>query len=528
MPWTKKDVDGFKKGLSDKQKAKWVATANSVLSDCMKKGGTEKTCAGKAVRIANGTVSGNEDSQYTIYSNTQAGGYVIEEKMYRGKNHLLVPVTMMVEGVHNGSHGPLYHSIAELGKFPEMWNGIPIVINHPEVDGMNISANSPDVIDDQGVGYVFNTHVNGSKLAAEAWLDEERLREISLNVLEAIKNGKPLEVSLGMFTDDEIIEGNWNGENYEAIARNHRPDHLALLPDSVGACSLVDGCGMGVNNKKGGLNVKNENVLNKALKSLKEEGYSAIEITDNTSEGLMERLEALRAKVDGLDVHNAMHWMKEAYDDFIIYESRVNEGDTKLYKQMYQVDKEGNINFTGDPIEVTKKVDYVSVNQVNFVRTKPIKKEVKIMSKTDGCPECAKKVNALIANKESKFTEENREWLESLEEALLDKLTPTVVEIEKKIEVNTLSEEDKKALADYKKQKEEKRKGLIKSIQDNVKDVWTEEVLNEMDDDKLERVFKSVKREGVVDYSGNVPSYNSSSTGEEPLYPTGVKIEEKK
>lgn len=30
MPWTTKDVDRHKKGLTDKQKRQWVAIANSV------------------------------------------------------------------------------------------------------------------------------------------------------------------------------------------------------------------------------------------------------------------------------------------------------------------------------------------------------------------------------------------------------------------------------------------------------------------------------------------------------------------
>lgn len=30
----------------------------------------------------------------------------------------------------------------------------------------------------------------------------------------------------------------------DAVARNHRPDHLAILPDQVGACSLADGAGL--------------------------------------------------------------------------------------------------------------------------------------------------------------------------------------------------------------------------------------------------------------------------------------------
>jgi hypothetical protein len=33
------------------------------------------------------------------------------------------------------------------------------------------------------------------------------------------------------------------------VARNYRPDHLAVLPDQRGACSLTDGCGVMVNTK---------------------------------------------------------------------------------------------------------------------------------------------------------------------------------------------------------------------------------------------------------------------------------------
>ena len=144
------------------------------------------------------------------------------------------------------------------------------------------------------------------------------------------------------------------------------------------------------------------------------------------------------------------------------------------------------------------------------------------------CAPCVKeKVNELIANSQSKFTEDDREWLESLDEARLEKFTPTIVEKEKKVEVNALSDEDQKALAAYKKQLKEKREKLIQDIQDNAKDVWTPEVLNEMDDDKLERVFKSIKKEEVVDYSGRTSNLDVTSRGIEPLYPAGVEIEKK-
>lgn len=55
MPWTKDDVDKFKKGLSDKEKEKWVQIANSVYESCMKEGGTDDDCAAEAIKQANGS-----------------------------------------------------------------------------------------------------------------------------------------------------------------------------------------------------------------------------------------------------------------------------------------------------------------------------------------------------------------------------------------------------------------------------------------------------------------------------------------
>lgn len=57
MPWTVGDVDGFKKGLTPAQKKKWVKIANGVLRDCLAGGGSNKSCEGKAIRIANSKFS---------------------------------------------------------------------------------------------------------------------------------------------------------------------------------------------------------------------------------------------------------------------------------------------------------------------------------------------------------------------------------------------------------------------------------------------------------------------------------------
>jgi len=56
MPWKIKDVDQFKKDLTDAQKEQWVEIANSVYESCIADGGTDEDCAPKAIKQANGAV----------------------------------------------------------------------------------------------------------------------------------------------------------------------------------------------------------------------------------------------------------------------------------------------------------------------------------------------------------------------------------------------------------------------------------------------------------------------------------------
>jgi hypothetical protein len=65
MPWTVKDVDKHKKGLSPAQKKKWVETANGVYRSCMVNG-DDKTCTPKAIRIANSKFSEEPMKKETV------------------------------------------------------------------------------------------------------------------------------------------------------------------------------------------------------------------------------------------------------------------------------------------------------------------------------------------------------------------------------------------------------------------------------------------------------------------------------
>jgi hypothetical protein len=156
--------------------------------------------------------------------------------------------------VLEGSQGSLYYPPEEIGREPHAWNGVPLVRNHPEADGQQISARDPDVLEECGLGHVYRTVANG-KLTAEAWFDVDRVRRIDPRILERLRRGEPIEVSTGLFVDAEPApEGaTWNGRAYTHIARNYRPDHLAILPDQRGACSVADGCGVLVNEEQRGI-----------------------------------------------------------------------------------------------------------------------------------------------------------------------------------------------------------------------------------------------------------------------------------
>lgn len=276
MPWTEADVEEKKKGLNPKQKKQWVRIANTVLKKEMKAGKSEEDAAVSAIKQANGVVMNVNESKgkYAVYKNKQVLDYEVKLTVHQEKAHLVIPVVMMVEGVHHGSQGPLLHSIDELGKFPESWNGIPVVVYHPEEDGSAVSANSPDIIDKMTVGRVYNTIVEGKRLKAEVWLDEDKLNLVSCQTLEDINDTKEVEVSLGMFTENEMVAGFYGEEEYAGVARNHRPDHLAILPDQIGACSCADGCGLGANKEI-------ENIQDKEIESGKIKSIDSVNVPNS-------------------------------------------------------------------------------------------------------------------------------------------------------------------------------------------------------------------------------------------------------
>jgi len=173
----------------------------------------------------------------------------IRREILNGREYLVAPISMIVPGVLNGSKGPLLYPLDEITKNADAWNGIPIVVNHPtDEDDNPVSGRTPKVLEKSGIGTIFNVTANG-KLTAEGWFDVEKTKQLSPSTLNKLEKGETEELSTGLFTDNIAVKNKaeFNGKPYTHIARNYRPDHLAILPGKRGACSVEDGCGVNVN-----------------------------------------------------------------------------------------------------------------------------------------------------------------------------------------------------------------------------------------------------------------------------------------
>lgn len=165
---------------------------------------------------------------------------------YEGREHIVVPVVALMEGVIHAINAetPEFVPIQCLACAPQGWNGRPIVLAHPVRNGRQISANSPEVLEAQAFGRIFNARILGKKLLMDAWIDPVRAKAVGADrMLERIQANDMVEVSVGAFVVAEATAGIYNNKIYKAVWKDVVPDHLAFLPRGVGACSNQMGCG---------------------------------------------------------------------------------------------------------------------------------------------------------------------------------------------------------------------------------------------------------------------------------------------
>lgn len=442
------------------------------------------------------------------------------EETLMGRNHLVVPVVALTEMVlqSSTSETPELALAEEFGANPLAWNGRPIVVNHPEVNGEKVSASLPDVVDKEKIGEIYNTVLDDKKLKLEAWIDLERADSLGGVISETVtklQDGEEIiEVSTGLFSNVEEKAGKFNGEEYEGIWRNIVPDHLAILSEATGACSIGDGCGAPRANAAPAscsCRGQGDGAAAKSLFSKVRDKFNMFRIagTGMTNEAKRNFLAtAIREKLGSNWV-----WLMAVYDDTVVFET-----DNGLFELAYSM-SDTEVTFSDDePTPVVAQVDFVPPLTVNDDGSVIMDKD--------------KFIDKLIANENNEFEDKDKEWLGELNEDHLKKFE-SLADAEKPADADgdgdkaksgdpddggddadpegdaeplTLQEyiaaapaEVGSVLSEGVRLQEEKRSTLVAGIIANEKNGFTEDQLKAMETSSLENLAKLA---GNDDYSG--------------------------
>lgn len=329
---------------------------------------------------------------------------LVRHDTLEGRDFLVVPMVILTEGVHVGSDGPLYYPKEELSKTPVVWNQKPIVVYHPEMNGVGISACDPVIINSRKIGVMMNTKFEKGKLKSEAWIEPTRANAVDTRIMAAVEAKEMMELSTGVFVDVEPVdEGEWKGETFVGVARNFRPDHLALLPDQIGACSIKDGAGF-LRNADGANKIAIEAAFQKALRDVRltENELSHSNIRDALSM-------ALRKKFNIDNMKGPFLFIEAVYNDFVIYEL-----DQKLYRIGYTASDTGVTLSTDTPVQVIRVTEFRTMTGT-FVGNQE--------QKTNNAMDKKQIVDALIKNSNGLLVEADRERLMAFSESQLGKIS---------------------------------------------------------------------------------------------------------
>ena len=415
-----------------------------------------------------------------IYILATADTEAIRTETFMDQEHLVVPVVALVEGVvrPSNSSSPELALASEFARHLQGWNGRPVVLDHPAVNGLKVSANSPEVLQEESFGMLFNTSLEDGKLKQEMWINLSRVSELGDDVKEAIQalqDGEITEVSTGLFTDVEMRKGTFKGQTFEGIWRNVTPDHLAILPEGIkGACSVEDGCGAPRLNEAGVIDgslilhaldcacgtckesrdmtkhdpeedaaeaeKKKKAMADKAKQNSGEGNDPEPSVTPNAEGGFRTFVTkflglisfksddeeiALRTSKELADFDIKKSLMValgkegEAQDPFIIAlfsTSFVYEPDFsgKLLKRDFTVDTKGNATLGSKSTEVRPITEFVPASQRKEGDTIVPEPDAKIVEKVD----------ALVANDRTSLTDDHKDWLKTLNMSQLDALEP--------------------------------------------------------------------------------------------------------
>ena len=426
------------------------------------------------------------------------------KKMLNGRQHIVVPTVMIVDGVLNGSNGPGFYGPEENSKNVGAWDHIPLPVYHPTVNGEFVSAKNPDIVDKYSVGLTFNTRYEDGKLKTECWFDEEKTKAVDKRVYDAIVNKKSMEVSTGLFLEQVKQKGVFNQSEYEWVAKNYKPDHLAILPDKLGACSVAQGAGLFANEFQ--LAESTSQSLHRAIaNAVKSIGVETITGNQLSFSQISRTLNDLLSSKFGEAGKYWEGYVVEVYSNYVVFYDK----EYKLYAIEYTT-TDTAVTLKGDAVSVSRVVKYVTESGKSLIGNES---NSLVMENEEMAIDKKKLIDSLIANAESGYDEGDRAFLEKKSDTALEKLakvtTVPVVNEEKKVEtpppvipvVNKAEVSQEQILASLPKDWQEvynhgkislenARNGYIGQIMANTANVFTKEALATKSLDELAAIAK--------------------------------------
>jgi hypothetical protein len=294
----------------------------------------------------------------------------IKSIVHNGQDYYVVPAVLAKVGVMNN----YLYTKELLNNTQDAWNGVKVTLRHPKFNGHDASINNPVTADEYAIGELFNVVFEDDKLKGDIYLNKAVIEaKKAESLIERISNNEYVDVSTGLDKVTAIKEeGEFNGKKYKSIINSFKADHLAILPNEKGACSVDDGCGL---------------LFNSSL--------SFGQITA--------KLYEIFGQINGKDKYV---WIDDVYEDYFIASE-----DGKLFKQKYTLD--GEKITLGDKTPIKKEIIYVEM-QANKEDCE-CKKEILTNKQEDSFLNMKKETIDFLANAElTGVSEDEKKAFDSL------------------------------------------------------------------------------------------------------------------
>lgn len=284
----------------------------------------------------------------------------IKREPRKGVEHIvLTSFTLPPDIVMNGG----LYSTEERDKSFETLNRTPVTVEHPEIDGVFVSANDPEIDFDFRFG-AFNENAritDDNRIALDKVINVQKalMTEKGKRLLDRIEevetneDARPIHTSVGAWLDVEEVElsTNGRGQEYTWLAKNIIFDHDSILLDSIGASTPDQGTGIGVNKE----NVKVEHyVCGEKKRKVKASNY----ITNSELSFTEIEHELHKSINQGLETFE--NWVVAVFDDTFIFETKSGE----LFRSDYVVDDLNNLSIQDTRLPVERVVEFRPINPI--------------------------------------------------------------------------------------------------------------------------------------------------------------------